>query len=129
MHDFINNTVADNVSYSNTPGLSCITNPINAINNVFYHNQLATQPSLKLEVDCVTAYSCTDDFRDAARPTNVDLTTIKPGFAAFGDYHLVQSSPCIGKGTSAGAPDHDFDGNVRPDPTSKLVDIGAYEAQ
>ena len=44
--------------------------------------------------------------------------------AANGDLHLKPGSPCIGAGTSAGAPTTDKDGKTRPNPPS----IGAYEA-
>ena len=39
------------------------------------------------------------------------------------DLHLQRGSPCLGAGTSAGAPSTDFDGTLRPNPPS----IGAYE--
>jgi len=41
------------------------------------------------------------------------------------DLHLSSSSPCIDKGTSAGAPDTDIDGNSRPQGPG--YDMGAYE--
>ena len=43
--------------------------------------------------------------------------------AAAGDLHLTPGSPCLGKGTTTGAPSTDFDGNPRPNPPS----MGAYE--
>ena len=42
---------------------------------------------------------------------------------AGGDFHLQPASPCVGAGTSAGAPATDRDGSPRPNPPS----IGAYE--
>jgi hypothetical protein len=41
-------------------------------------------------------------------------------------YHLTAESPCIGKGTKENAPDHDRDGDVRPDDAG--MDVGADEA-
>jgi len=41
------------------------------------------------------------------------------------DYHLSTGSPCIGKGTSEGAPTIDFRGGKRPQGTG--YDMGAYE--
>ena len=43
--------------------------------------------------------------------------------AATGDLHLQTGSPCLGAGTSTGAPANDKDGYPRPNPPS----IGAYE--
>jgi parallel beta-helix repeat protein len=43
--------------------------------------------------------------------------------APNGDYHLSDYSPCIGAGTSNGAPAEDIEGNTRGTPP----DIGAYE--
>jgi len=42
---------------------------------------------------------------------------------ANGDYHLQVGSPCIDKGTSAGAPMHDIEGT----PRDAAPDMGAYE--
>jgi hypothetical protein len=41
------------------------------------------------------------------------------------DYHLKASSPCIDTGTPQGAPDHDFEGDTRPQ--NRGFDIGADE--
>lgn len=43
------------------------------------------------------------------------------------DYHLSDYSPCIGTGTSSGAPVTDIEGNQRPNPPGSNPDIGAYE--
>lgn len=45
---------------------------------------------------------------------------------AGGDYHLAPGSEAIDKSTAEGAPDHDFDGALRPQGATH--DIGAYEA-
>ena len=47
--------------------------------------------------------------------------------AASGDYHLLDSSPCIGAGTRVGAPSTDIEGHQRPDPPGSDPDMGAYE--
>jgi len=44
-----------------------------------------------------------------------------------GDYHLSDYSPCIGAGTTTGAPATDIDGNPRPNPSDSNPDMGAYE--
>jgi len=46
-----------------------------------------------------------------------------PFFGGGGDYHLGVGSPCIDKGTSAGAPTHDIEGT----PRDAAPDMGAYE--
>ncbi len=46
-----------------------------------------------------------------------------PLFVSAADLHLKPGSPCLGAGTSAGAPATDQDGNARPNPPS----IGALE--
>jgi hypothetical protein len=46
-----------------------------------------------------------------------------PLFIGGGDYHLGVGSPCIDKGTSAGAPAHDIEGT----PRDAAPDMGAYE--
>ena len=43
----------------------------------------------------------------------------------FGDYHLKPGSPMIDMGTAEGAPDHDFDGETRPEGLG--IDIGPDE--
>jgi hypothetical protein len=46
-----------------------------------------------------------------------------PLFIGGGDYHLGVGSPCIDRGTSAGAPAHDVEGT----PRDAAPDMGAYE--
>ncbi len=48
-----------------------------------------------------------------------------PKFIGGGDYHLQGGSPCIDKGTSAGAPANDIDGDIRPQGTG--YDMGSDE--
>lgn len=47
------------------------------------------------------------------------------------DFHLLPDSPLIDSGTNTGAPNRDFDGNIRPldgnCDSSKISDIGPYE--
>lgn len=47
--------------------------------------------------------------------------------ASVGNYHLPNASPCIGGGTSSGAPSTDIENNPRPNPSGSNPDIGAYE--
>lgn len=43
------------------------------------------------------------------------------------DYHLDALSPCIGAGTTTGAPTMDVAGSPRPDTVTNMVDMGAFE--
>jgi hypothetical protein len=47
--------------------------------------------------------------------------------SANGNYHLQNTSPCLGKGTNTDAPTTDLEGNPRPNPTGSNSDMGAYE--
>jgi hypothetical protein len=44
-----------------------------------------------------------------------------------GDFCLSNLSPCIGSGTSSGAPINDIEGNLRPYPPGSNPDMGAFE--
>ncbi len=55
-----------------------------------------------------------------AAPQFVDYTG-----TSSGNYHLLSTSPAIGKGVASGAPSTDFDGNSRP--AGGPIDIGAYQ--
>ena len=50
-----------------------------------------------------------------------------PKFVSSSDFHLHDISPCIGVGTSDGAPTDDIEGNQRPNPPGSNPDMGAYE--
>ena len=57
---------------------------------------------------------------------NLLLTTDPLIDTAGGDYHLAVGSEAINAGTADGAPDHDIEGNARPQ--GAAPDIGAYES-
>lgn len=69
------------------------------------------------------SFSCIQE--DNSRTSNINVA---PLFVdpAEGDYHLANGSPCIDRGTSAGAPSNDLDQNPRSQGAG--VDMGAYEA-
>ena len=58
-----------------------------------------------------------------------------PQFLSSNDYHLQNTSPCIGagidsiliSGTMHYCPPFDYEGNFRPNPLGSMPDIGAYE--
>ncbi len=58
-------------------------------------------------------------------PKGKSVTTFDPHFVDIqnGDYHLKETSPCIGIGIPTKAPDFDFDGDVR---NKERIDLGPY---
>jgi len=50
-----------------------------------------------------------------------------PRFTGVGNYHILESSPCMNSGTSVGAPSLDIDGDPRP--WGPEVDIGSDEVR
>ncbi len=81
-----------------------------------------------------------DEIYDFMSPPDVIYCDIKGGYSGTGninadplwvdynyDFHLLPGSPCIDAGTNLGAPDTDFDGQLRPNPNTGITDIGADE--
>ena len=128
---FVNNTVADNTSANATAGVTCASaGSVMLTNTILYNNLTAITGT---ETNCTTSSSATDDSNDANARVKLS-TTNPPGFVATspktaGTYHLTTGSICRDAGSLTGAPDHDFDLNPRPDPTTMRVDIGAVEVQ
>ncbi|MCK4559340.1 MAG: right-handed parallel beta-helix repeat-containing protein [Calditrichia bacterium] len=56
-----------------------------------------------------------------------------PQFVSPNDFHLQNTSPCIGAGVSSYAgnntPDNDFENGTRPNPGGSSPDIGAFESK
>lgn len=72
------------------------------------------------QIDTWTAYSG----QDAHSLVAYSVTEIFIDPISF-DLHLLETSPAVDNGTSAGAPSEDYDGNPRPQ--GEGYDIGAYE--
>jgi hypothetical protein len=84
-------------------------------NNAFFGNILDTGDKLIKNTDA-NAMLLSGDF----------IITVDPLVnTAGGDYHLAVGSAAINAGTANGAPDHDIEGNARPQGAAH--DVGAYE--
>jgi hypothetical protein len=111
---FVNNDTSgagDPIIGWNRDGNTNITN-----NNCFFGNVVAEGVDLIKNTDAAVMV-LSGDFVATADPL-VD--------AVGGDYHLAAGSEAIDAGIAEGAPDHDIEGNARPQGAAH--DIGAYEA-
>jgi hypothetical protein len=78
------------------------------------------------------------DIEDISYTNGSHNIFLEPQFedALNGDFHLQDTSPCIGKGidsieinfTWRACPHFDIEGNPRPNPAGSMPDIGAYES-
>jgi len=132
---FKNGTGGIKVGAGETP-VGIIADNFIVTNNIVIHNGNvgiieagATGPNNKYENNLV--YENTGNaFELQDGKADINTLTVDPKFVDFkadgsGDYHLIESSPCIATGTKLGAPSVDFDGNARP--SDKAVDIGPYQ--
>ena len=78
------------------------------LNNIVYHN------ILKVETRVLPVGTL-----------DLDPRLVNYQINGGGDYHLAAGSPAINAGTSTAAPDHDIDGQARPQGSG--FDIGPYE--
>ena len=98
------------------------------INNIFTHCHGAIQ-SEAVEIRNNDMWLNDIDYYNLTDRTGIDGNmAVNPLFInpAADDYHLSDTSPCIGAGTN-NAPSTDFDGHLRADPPGSLPDLGAYE--
>ena len=134
----INNTIVNNTG---SPGAIIVSygNPI-FINNIVYGNEPSQvyfgSPSSAGFYNCLieggkegfTGEVFTGDFENC-----IDTD---PKFVSSNDYHLQNTSPCIGAAIDSiqiGASwfycsPNDFEGNPRPNPSGSMPDIGAFES-
>ena len=139
--NIINNTVFQNGETDSWGGGIFVetTNVenIKIINNIVSDNaewQIAVNTTTNIVVDHNLVYQ----FKGWNDPGEVEVKGTNciesdPMFAgiAIEDFHLITGSPCIDAGSSANAPDFDFDYLIRPfdgnNDGTALYDIGAYE--
>ncbi|MFQ5613249.1 MAG: endo alpha-1,4 polygalactosaminidase [Anaerolineae bacterium] len=133
---FTNNTVYRN-GYGTWGGGFYNENPdvqnIVVRNNIFSQNsvsQLVNESTAALTVD-YNLIDGTQEYTYAISGTN--YVEGNPLFvnAAAANFHLQANSPAIDSGSAVGAPNNDYEGNVRPqdgdENGSAAYDIGAYE--
>lgn len=128
---FFNDTVADNTASLATGGVTCqAVGGFTVANTILYNNKGGGGTPAELSTGCTASSVASDDPVGGATAA-VDLRSQLPGFRLMpvppstpGYYHLAAGSPCIGKATAAGPPDHDFDLQPRPMTNG---DIGADE--
>lgn len=127
---FSNNTVANNTSsVTAAAGVTCVTaGSFDVTNTILYNNMKGGTIS---ETNCGGSFDANDDV-SAGPQSTVDLTMQTPGFKMGATmspdyYHLLPTSPCVGEGSPMFAPDHDFDLDPRPTPSTGKFDIGADE--
>jgi len=111
-----------NVTVANNDG-DIVFNPPStatlAITNSIVYSQFTYLTGCPVGSDCRVNYS---DIQGWTGGGTGNVNT-DPLFIGAGNYHLRVGSPCIDKGTSAGAPATDIEGNSR----DAAPDMGAYE--
>jgi hypothetical protein len=108
-----------------------LTNPV-IINTILWDNTADLGSQIYIARGSIdVAYS---DIQEGwVGPGNIDTGPL------FQDtlYNLSESSPCVGSGTDSiqidgswyVCPNHDLNGNLRPNPVDEMVDMGAIESQ
>jgi len=112
-----------NVTVANNDG-DIVFNPVVSTATLCITNSIVYSQFTHL-TGCPTGSDCRVNYSDVEGWTGGGTGNINadPLFIGAGNYRLQVSSPCIDKGTSAGAPTTDIEGN----PRDALPDMGAYE--
>lgn len=138
---FENCLIADNEIISgNGSAINGINSSIEIVNNTIANNNSENEIFLD-----ITHFECKNSIVWDSIYTNtysaiISYSDIKGGWSGEGnfdispnfiadssDYHLSDSSYCIGMGTNDISFEEDIEGNVRPNPAGSYTDIGAYE--
>ena len=114
---FVNNTVADNMACTGaSPGVLCgAVTSVDIRNTLVWGNRTLGGDAQVGGTGCTVTSSWVEGLGGATDPKFVG--------GVPRDYHLEAGSPCIDKGTSAGAPSEDLEGKARVG----APDIGCYE--
>ncbi|MBL7066980.1 MAG: VCBS repeat-containing protein [Candidatus Marinimicrobia bacterium] len=124
---FINNTIAYNTASGNGGGIYHSGSSTLEVRNTIVWGDTAGNPSFNSIYSANYAITYTD--AEGGWPGEGNLNS-DPLFVyvSSDSFNLSDFSPCIGAGTSEGAPTTDIDGNPRPNPPSSIPDMGAYES-
>ena len=104
------------------------------INNIIYGNESSSQ--VICPVSSNSFYNCLiEGYNDWSTVIYENCIDLNPLFVSSEDFHLQNTSPCIGAGIDSVAingnwhfaPTVDIEGNPRPNPTDTNPDIGAFE--
>lgn len=115
----------------NNQGTVTLDNCTFSANTSSYNGCLDNQGTATL-TNCLLYGDTGVEISGSAAATNCDIQggysgtnniNADPLFASATDFHLQPGSPCLGTGTSTGAPAADLDGTTRSNPPS----IGAYD--
>jgi hypothetical protein len=122
----INSTIAYNLAHYGG-GVYCEHYSLTVLNSILYFDSaLASGNEIYVNGGIFTVtYSDVDGGWEGEGNIDADPLFVD---AANGDYHLSDSSPCIGAGImTTGVPTEDFEGDPRPNPPASNPDIGADE--
>jgi hypothetical protein len=135
---FINNTIVNNDCGGGAIWESDGSAPL-FFNNIIYGNKPAqvnlAAPSALNFIHCLIEGGRNGFTGSAFNGTYQNCIDSVPLFVSSNDFHLQNTSPCIGTGADSiqvsskwyYAPDYDYDGNAKPNPEGTLPDIGAFE--
>jgi hypothetical protein len=134
---FTNNTITGNMAASSGGGVYLMgedTGTTNVYNNIIWNNDAPTGADIYLDVNGIFRgynncyHGISGSWTYAGGNFNAD-----PQFIGGGDYHLLNSSPCIdaGRNDAPERPTSDFEGDPRivdgDDNGTATVDVGADE--
>jgi len=141
----INNTLSNNIAIDHGGGADCINSSPIFINSILYGNSADIGNEVHFNAPPEPDFNFCDiqggpnEFArnhtqgggyDGNYSNNIDSD---PHFQEVnsGNYHLSNTSPCIGAGyyEEDFTPLTDFEGNPRPNPVGSAPDIGAYECE
>ena len=137
----INNTIVNNSCMGGGAVFVYLSLPPLFINNIIYGNQPAQvylEASSGLDfISCLIEGGKSGITGARFTGTYQNCLDSNPLFVSSNDYHLQNTSPCIGAGTDAVeinatsycCPHADIEGNPRPYPIGSKPDIGAFESE